>query len=290
MKYITLNELSETIRKNIWKIPRDIDCVIGVPRSGMIAASIISSYLNVPLIDVDSFISGIKPYGGQRLCYFMNKHIQTNKALVIDDTVKAGKAMNEVKRKLEIVSGITFTYMCVYLEGKGKDVIDFYLKDVRRFTDNYTNIVLYEWNIFQHNERFMQKCLYDLDGVLCLDPPDERKKDEYLAYIEDATPLFIPRTKLGGIITYRLSVNREITEKWLQRNGITYNELIMFEASSWDVRNESGFNPAIYKGLFYKKRENYELFVESSQIQAIVIAKISCKPVFCVETNMIYQQ
>ena len=52
MKYITLNDLSNTIRKNIWKIPRDIDFVLGIPRSGMIVASIISSYLNVPLIDI----------------------------------------------------------------------------------------------------------------------------------------------------------------------------------------------------------------------------------------------
>ena len=74
MKYITLSDLSETIRKNIWKIPRDIDCIIGIPRSGMIAASIISSYLNVPLIDVCSFTEGLQPYGGNRLNYFVKKH------------------------------------------------------------------------------------------------------------------------------------------------------------------------------------------------------------------------
>lgn len=33
MKYITIADLSDTIRKNIWKIPHDIDCVIGIPRS-----------------------------------------------------------------------------------------------------------------------------------------------------------------------------------------------------------------------------------------------------------------
>lgn len=70
MKYITLNDLSNTIRTNIYKIPRDIDFIIGVPRSGMIAASIISSYLNVPLIDVNSFVAGLEPGGGSRLNYF----------------------------------------------------------------------------------------------------------------------------------------------------------------------------------------------------------------------------
>ena len=56
MKYITFNNLIETIRKNLWKIPRDIDFIIGVPRSGMIVASIISDYLNVPLMDLNSFL------------------------------------------------------------------------------------------------------------------------------------------------------------------------------------------------------------------------------------------
>jgi adenine/guanine phosphoribosyltransferase-like PRPP-binding protein len=74
MKYITIADLSETIRKNIWKIPRDIDFIIGVPRSGMIAASMIASYLNVPLIDVNSFIAGLEPYGGDRLNYFSRSH------------------------------------------------------------------------------------------------------------------------------------------------------------------------------------------------------------------------
>ena len=48
-----------------------------------------------------------------------------------------------------------------------------------------------------------------------MEPPDERNEEDYLKYIANATPMFIPRTKLGGIVTYRLSKNRDITEKWL---------------------------------------------------------------------------
>lgn len=74
MKYITLNDLSNTIRTNIYKIPRNIDFIIGVPRSGMIPASIIASFLNVPLIDVNSFVNNFEPWGGDRLKYFNNNH------------------------------------------------------------------------------------------------------------------------------------------------------------------------------------------------------------------------
>jgi hypothetical protein len=98
--------------------------------------------------------------------------------------------------------------MCVYLEGSASQVVDFYLEDLRSYINSNCPIVLYEWNIFQHHSHFMQACLYDIDGVFCVEPPDERNEEEYLNYIANATPLFIPRTKLGGIVTYRLSKNR----------------------------------------------------------------------------------
>lgn len=288
MKYITISDLSTTIRNNIWKIPRDIDFIIGVPRSGMIAASIISSHLNVPLINIESFISGLKPYGGSRLDYFLSNHVNTNKALVVDDTVYAGTSMTNTRNKLSKFKDIQFIYSCVYLEGVGDKTVDIYLEDVRRYTKDF-NIVLYEWNILQHHDKFMERCLYDIDGVFCLDPPDERKKDEYINYIKTAKPLFIPRTKIGGIVTYRLIKNKEITEKWLHDNGVSYNELIMFDAMSWDERNKRNIPPEKYKADFYKQHDNYKLFVESNDYQAKRISEISGKPVYCVESNKLYQ-
>lgn len=274
MKYITLNDLTKTIRDNIWKIPRDIDFIIGIPRSGMIAASIISTYLNVPLIDVDSYCQGIKPHGGLR-CSMLNQE-KHNKALVIDDTVFNGTSMYKAKQKLSNIKDIDFIYACVYLE------------DLRQYTNNFTNIVLYEWNIFQHYDSIMSKCLYDIDGVLCVEPPDERNEVEYLEYINNAIPLFIPKVKIGGIMSYRLIKNKEITENWLKKNGVQYNELIMFYANTWDERNRSGITPEQYKGEYYKSHDEYELFVESSDYQASRIAEISNKQVYCVGTNKMY--
>lgn len=290
MKYITLAELSDTIRKNIWKIPRDIDFIIGVPRSGMIGASIISSFLNVPLIDVESYLAGMSPWGGNRLRYFKEKHKRTGKVLVVDDTVASGTAMKMVKEKLSGGdSGVTFVYMCLYLEGRGDDAIDLYLEDVRKYTDNFSRIVVYEWNIMQHHSKFMEKCLYDMDGVFCVDPPDERNEEEYQKYIMDAIPLFIPRTKIGGIMTYRLIKNMKVTQEWLKRYGITYNELSMFNADSWQQRKDSGISPEMFKGEYYRTHDNYQLFVESNDHQARGIHEISGKPVYCVETNKMYQ-
>lgn len=289
MEFITIDDLNNAIRKNLWKIPRDIDFIITIPRSGAIAGSIISSYLNVPMVDIEGYINGVKPYGGGRIEYYNKNHRNYNRALVVDDTVANGTSMNKVKQKLQTKNNIDYIYLCVFLEGRGSSVIDIYLEDVRNKSENFTKEILYEWNIFQHNSHVMSKCLYDIDGVFCLDPPDERNEVEYLNYIKNATPLFLPRTRIGGIITYRLIKNKEITEKWLKDNGINYNSLVMFNANTWDERNNQGISSGRYKGEYYKNHREFELFVESDDNQAKEIANISHKPVYCVESNKLYK-
>jgi uncharacterized HAD superfamily protein len=210
--------------------------------------------------------------------------------LVIDDTVSSGRAMNETRKKISPFNDIQFIYTCIYLEGWGESSVDLYLEDIREYTNNFKDIVLYEWNIFQHHPSFMNYCLYDIDGVFCVEPPDERSEEEYINYIKNATPLFIPRTKIGGIITYRLNKNREITETWLKNNGITYGTLTMFNANNWEERNKMGIPPEKYKAEFYGNNDKFKLFVESSDYQAKKIAEISNKPVYCVETNKLYER
>ena len=171
MRYITLNDMMTTIRRNIWKIPHDIDFVIGVPRSGMICGSVVSEFINVPLIDINGFCNGVEPSGGMRLSLVNNNSINSKpKVLVMDDTVFNGTSMRKTKTKLQSFNDkYDFIYSVVYLEGIAKDEVDIYLEDVRGNTQ-----VLYEWNIFNHHSHIMKRCMYDMDGVFCVDPPDDR--------------------------------------------------------------------------------------------------------------------
>ena len=289
MKYITLQELTQTIRQNIWKIPRDIDFIIAIPRSGTICASIISEFLNVPLIDIDSFVAGVKPYGGGRLRHYNNKEHNTKRVLVVDDTVFSGWSKVKARERLKDFTEYEFIFMVVYLEGPGKQYVDLYLEDVSMYTNNFTQLVLYEWNIFHHNEDIMESCLYDMDGVLCLDPPDELNTEAYVNYIKNATPLFIPSTKIGGIVTFRLIKYSDITTEWLKKQGVEYDYMMMFNAQSWEERARSGIEPGDWKGLIFKQLPQYKLFVESSSSQAETIAKVSGKPVLCIENNKMYE-
>lgn len=288
MKYITLSDLANTIRTNIRKVPHDIDFVMGVPRSGVLAGSIIAEFLNVPLIDVDSFCSGAAPTGGRRVAYHANSGREIHKVLVVDDTIFNGGSMKAARAKLEhFCTGFNFIYMAVYLEGPCTNV-DIWLEDLRGYIGSDCPFVLYEWNIFHHTPRVMSRCLYDIDGVLCSDPPDERTGQEYIDYIKSAEPLFIPSVQVGEIVSYRLQKYEDITKAWLEKNGVKYGALTMFPAESWKERADSHISPAEFKADIYSRRRAM-LFVESDDGQAREINGLTGKPVYCVKTNQLYQ-
>lgn len=287
MKYVTLSELAASVRRNIHKIPHDIDFVIGIPRSGMIPGSMIAEYLNVPLIDVDSFCAGAQPTGGRRLGLLHRE--STSKVLVIDDSVFSGWTMNRTKRKLEpYMDRYHFIWAAAYLEGSGIDTIDIWIEDVRRYTNGFTQIILYEWNVFHHNPDTMATCIYDMDGALCLDPPDDRDREGYERYIRDAVPLFTPTVKVSAVVTFRIEHYRDITGRWLADHGVLYGELYMFPAQSREERNRSGISPERFKADYYRAHRRARLFVESDDRQAREIYRMTAKPVLCVESNVMY--
>ena len=289
MKYITLSDMASVIYKNIHKIPHDIDLVVGIPRSGMIAASMICGYLNRPLVDVDNFCNGcFSGVGGGRLKYVKDRPIR--KVLVVDDTIGNGGSMREAKEKIgKLNKDFEYVYFAVYLEGNGINDINLFFEDIRHYVTNHIISVLYEWNVFQHNNDVMGYSMYDLDGVLCIDPPDEINTMEYENYISNAIPKFTPVTTIGIICTYRLEKYRDVTEKWLSDNDIKYNRLIMFPANTYSERAVSGMSPEQYKADMYKNEAWYmQLFVESDDFQAKRIYEMTKKPVLSVERNIMY--
>lgn len=289
MKFVTLADLAATIRRNVHKIPHDVDFVIGIPRSGIIAASIIAEFLNAPLIDADSFVTGALPTGGRRSRFHRRSNTKKPRVLVVDDTIFHGRSLRAAKEKLEPLGfKYEFIYMAVFLEGPC-DAVDIWLADLRQYTEGFTSFVLYEWNIFHHIPGFMSVCLYDIDGVLCLDPPDERSGQPYLDYLPNAVPLFTPTVKVGELVTYRLEKYRDLTEWWLRNQGVTYGALTMFPAKSYDERAEMGISPAAFKADIYRLRPWAKLFVESDDRQAREIHAITRRPVYSVETNKMYE-
>lgn len=286
MIYTSYEDLANTIRKNLWKIPQDINLIVGIPRSGMIPALMIAEFLNIPITDIDSFVDDKILSCGGRGRLIKNKNKQ--KVLILDDTVYSGGAMQIAKDKTEsLKQKYDILYGCIYAEGKNaKDKVDLY------FEENYLpggdNIYFYEWNILHHYEKKTKIMMWDMDGIICKDPPDDSNAEEYEKYIKAAIPIIIPTTKIGAICTYRLEKYRDVTEKWLHKYNIDVGQLIMFKAKTREERNKI-CSPGYYKGKIYKEATWAQLFLESDAHQAEKIHNISGKPVFCYANGKMYK-
>lgn len=286
MTYKSYEDLSDCIRRNAWKIPQNVDLIVGVPRSGMIPALMLAELLNKRCADLDAFIEGreMSCGGRQRL---VRETTRMKKVLVLDDTVFSGNAMRKARKRLAPLEGkYDIIYGCVYAEGKNtKQMVDLWLEDIWCEGEK---MWLYEWNVLHHYGKKTQLSMWDIDGLICKDPPDDRNTLVYEAYLPDAVPMVIPTTRIGAFVTYRLERYRGVTEAWLHGHGIDYGELLMFNAPNRDIRN-SMMSPAKYKAQLYRQATWAQLFMESDARQAERIFQLAGKPVWCYENGRVYQ-
>lgn len=284
MKYVSYSDMATTIRANLWKIPHDVDLVVGVPRSGMIAALMIAEVMNKRVADIDTFLDdrvmGMGGRGG------LIRETPIRKVLVVDDTVFTGTNMQKVRERLEpLAAHFEFIFACIYTDGFGaKQKVDIVLEDI---AGQDGPLVLYEWNIFHHYEEVSSQMMWDVDGLMCQEPPWDSDTEAYERYLPEAVPMVIPSTKVGAIVTYRLEKYRDVTEEWLERMGVRYGRLIMFPADTADERNK--LCPSWrFKAMIYKENEWAHLFVESSDFQAELIRHYAGKPAYAYETGRVY--
>lgn len=279
MNYRSINDLNATILKKLHVIPRDIDLIVGVPRSGMLPANLMALYLNLPYTDIHSFINGYIYKSGARRQFFDNSDCK--KILVVDDSIASGSALKECQESLKHLSGnYDFRYCVVYATPEKKDLADFALETVQ--TPRY-----FQWNIFNHTT--LEKACFDIDGVLCKDPTDAQNDDgpKYISFLLNAAPLYIPGSKIGTLVTSRLEKYREETEIWLKNNGVQYDKLVMLDLPDMKARQKANCH-GVHKASEYKSNK-YNLFVESDLKQAIEINKLTKKPVYCTQNfEMIY--
>ncbi len=231
MNYRSIKDLNETILRELYAIPRDIDLIVGVPRSGMMPANLMALYLNLPYTDIHSFINGYIYKSGARRQFFGNSEYK--KILVVDDSIASGSALIECKKSLEHLNGkYDFKYCVVYVTPEKENLADYALEIVP--TPRY-----FQWNIFNHTT--LEKACYDIDGVLCVDPTEAQNDDgpQYISFLLNAAPLYIPGSKIGTLVTSRLEKYRDETETWLKNNGVRYDKLVMLDLPDMKARQNA---------------------------------------------------
>jgi uncharacterized HAD superfamily protein/adenine/guanine phosphoribosyltransferase-like PRPP-binding protein len=281
MNYRSISDMNDAIVRNLHRLPRDIELVVGVPRSGILAATLVSLAANIPMTDLDSFLAGRIYTSGitKRWAGLDRQASEMRKILVIDDSIIGGTAMRDAREKVA-ASGIEgdFIFAAVFglsLQHAETDVVFEAVPHPRMF----------QWNFMHHV--FLEQSCVDIDGVLCLDPTEEENDDgpAYEKFLAEARPLLGPTRKIGWLVTSRLEKYRKLTETWLAGHGVKYDHLVMLDLPNKAERQRLGAHGS-FKAEFYKKSDAI-LFIESEHEQALRIAKLSGKPVLCVETNMV---
>ncbi len=283
MNFISYADLSEDIRKNLYRLhDQDIDLVVGIPRSGMIPAYMIALHLNLNCIDLASFCKNERLVSGRtrKIRKPLQHAWDARRVLLVDDSIMSGKSMKLAIESLPDAFSGQLLSMAVYSSSKHPELLDIYFRHVA-----WPRV--FEWNIYHHN--ILARSCVDIDGVLCKDPTEGQNDDgeKYQDFLRNAQPLNLPSGKIHSLITCRLEKYRKETETWLKRYDIEYENLIMLDLPSKEVRQRL-MPHARYKAAYYN-RSRLDFFIESEPGQALDIAKASGKPVFCVKDNKLYR-
>jgi hypoxanthine phosphoribosyltransferase/uncharacterized HAD superfamily protein len=268
-------DMNLAIVNNLHRIDRTkFDVVVGIPRSGMIPASLICTHLQKPLSDVESFAAG-------RAYERFNIQAHGRRVLLVDDSVNKGRAMeyavNRIKARASSIIrlGVYGPYQLV----SPQLVVDISLEHCQ-------GPRVFQWNMWKHIR--LSRWSFDFDGVFCRDPTNDENDDgpKYENFLRNVEPVFIPSRDIGHIITGRLEKYRSLTEGWLAKYGIKYASLQMMPYLSKQERMEAGGRGA-WKASVLKRLES-EFYIESNPKQAGIIARETGLQVWCTTTQTLF--
>jgi len=282
LAFKSLEDMGSDIRSWLDRLPRDIEVVAGVPRSGLLIANLISLYRHLPVTDIDGLIAGRLLGGGHRfeLSDPAGFLARPRKVLAVDDSVLTGGQLRAVKAELSAARlPHQIVFSAAYVEPGKEHCVDLYYEILP-----YPRI--FEWNLMHHPA--LDDACMDIDGVLCRDPTDEENDDgpNYLEFIRDVPARATPAFRIGTLVTCRLEKYRPATVDWLNRNGITFGELVMMPYDTKAERLEAGRH-AEFKAEAYESARA-AVFIESTAGQARDIADITGRPVISTDRMKLY--
>lgn len=284
MNFRTISDMDKLINQSLHIIPK-VDLIVGIPRSGMLPATIISLYFNRPLTDIDSFVrgqlfsTGITKKGEK----WIDNIEDVKTVLVVEDSSDSGNSINKAKKKLEnLTARFNIKYLVIYGTENSQRNVDFCLEICNPPR-------MFEWN-YMHSMGMNEACV-DIDGVLCPDPTVEENDDgaNYIKFLRSTPVRLIPTRTINTLVSCRLEKYREETEKWLKKNGIKYDNLILMDIDTKEERLKLG-NHGKYKGQIYKSSRCTHIFIESDDNQAKEIAEISGKACYCTSSGNFYRE
>lgn len=289
MNFRSVAQLSDQVLSWSKRLPRDIDVIVGVPRSGLLVANLLALYRNLPLTDVRGLIEGrcnargrFRPptideiTSGDIAGEADDILARPRSVLVVDDSIRSDRTMAKLRAALDGHDlGHSLRYAAMYATDTSVDAVDFHgeVLDTPR---------IFEWNVFRN--ALLERSCVDMDGVLCVDPESDENDDGpgYEAFLRDAQPLFLPGKPVGWVVTSRLERYRPQTEAWLEHHKVAHRNLLMLDYPDGATRRQMGTHSAFKADVY--RRTGAMLFLESSVRQSIEIAELARKDVVCTDT------
>lgn len=280
MNFVSYEQMTRDAVTLARQLPRNTQGVLGIPRSGMMVAAIVAQELDCHLGDVSSYAQG---RGFTRPGRRMGRKTE-GPIVLIDDSHYAGQAMSGAMAELGLNPALRFQgdvrTAALYVLPGNEDRVWYHVRAIPAPR-------LFAWNWRSHD--LMENALFDLDGVICMDP--DAKDDGGEAYGADLVgllPLWLPQRRIKGVVTGRLEKWREgHTKPWLYDHGVQYGELVMGPWATVQERKEYG--AARWKAEVYAASDA-SLFVESCIISAGQIFHATQRPVFCPTEGRLFDE
>jgi hypothetical protein len=234
IKYEDLVGLSREFSKQL----NGFDCVVAIPRVGLIVGGIVSNCLGLP--------------------FFTPENLPRNKfknILLIDDGCCSDHGiMKQISDRIKPkIKASIFTS-----------------KEGSKFLDKYMILinepVIYEWDLFHTHPPYIDNNIaFDIDGVLCYNPPNNITTSDYAL---NCIPYHLPNFKIRTIITGRSSSLEGVTRAWLNKHNIEFRDLIFTDNK---IKTLLYFVPSIYYESDY---ETARILAKKTHIPIIAVDKM----------------
>jgi hypoxanthine phosphoribosyltransferase len=278
LNFRSLEDLNLAIVKKLHTIRSlNVDLIVGIPRSGMIPASLIATHLQLPFTDVDSYNSNRWYVRNKKITVPSDIPNNPLRILLVDDTINTGNAMRDVVKSLKKSNDIIIKF-AVYGSPKNK------IEDIDFVCEECPLPRAFQWNLWKHTQA--SNWATDMDGVLCRDPSKkENDKGPRLEnFYKTAQSKFLFSKPIKYIITSREERFRKVTETWLASHHIKYEKLIMKPSGSLGGNQAN----AEYKTSILNSIDKIELYIESDVEQAKIISQNTGIPTWCIDNQKLY--
>ena len=240
MIYISINKMNDIIKKNLNKIPNDIDLIVANPRSGLLPATIISLIKNLPICDIDSLKQNrIYSYGSTKKNNFINNINDARKILIVEDSSYSGNSIELIKNKIPNELKDKCVLLVLFTNKKTKNMCDMFFEVINESR-------IFEWNLFHH--RYLNYAGIDLNVLYENDFFKIKPTQKIEAVIIDDN---LNKKEIGKkLIEYNINFNRII-----YRNEI--DKKIQFIVSN-NVNKFKNYNIDIIdydNGVYYHKKD-----------------------------------